>query len=66
MLDDYIKYLLGWLSVRVNSKEEDLIKKIIMVIYDIISKSNISCYTSVGGKNKHELDEAVKEIINEL
>ena len=65
LLDDYIKYLLGRLSVRVDSKEEDLIKKIIIVIYDIISKSNISYYTSLGGKNKHELDEAVKEIINE-
>ena len=65
LLDDYIKYLLGRLSVRVNSKEEELIKKIIMVIYDIISKLNISYYTSLGGKNKHELDEAVKEIINE-
>ena len=65
LLDDYIKYLLGRLSVRVNSKEEELINKIIMVIYDIISKSNISYYTSLGGKNKHELDEAVKEIINE-
>ena len=65
LLDDYIKYLLGRLSVRVNSKEEYLIKKIIIDIYDIISKLNISYYTSLGGKNKHELDEAVKEIINE-
>lgn len=65
LLDNYIKYLLGRLSVRINSKEEDIIKDIIMVIYNIISKSNISYYTSLGGKNKHELDEAVKEIINE-
>ena len=64
LLDNYIKYLLGRLSVRVNSKEEKLIKKIIMVIYDIISKLNISYYTSLGGKNKHELDEEVKEVIN--
>lgn len=65
LLDNYIKYLLGRLSVRINSKEEDIIKDIIMVIYNIISKSNISYYNSLGGKNKHELDESVKEIINE-
>ena len=65
LLDNYIKYLLGRLSVRINSKEESLIKDIIMVIYNIISKSNSTYYTSLSGKNKHKLDEAVKEIINE-
>ena len=65
LLDNYIKYLLGRLSVRINSKEECLIKDIIMVIYNIISKSNSTYYTSLSGKNKHDLDEAVKEIINE-